>query len=106
MPEFLSVYITAGSTEEAEKIARVLVEEKSVACANVFPGVVSFYRWAGQTERTAEHVLIAKTTAEKFAAVEKKVKEIHSYDCPCIVATPIVSGSEDYLEWIRKSVNG
>lgn len=103
MSDFLSVYITATSKDEAEKIAVALVEEHLVACVNIFPNVVSVYRWKGQTERAEELVLIAKTTTEKFDAIEKRIKEIHSYECPCIVAVPLAAGSKEYLEWIKSA---
>ncbi|MFA5041353.1 MAG: divalent-cation tolerance protein CutA [Bdellovibrionales bacterium] len=102
MTEFLSVYMTAASREEAEKIALALVEEKLVACANIFPGVLSVYRWEGKVERANECAIIAKTTTNKFDALSQRVKELHSYECPCVVALPIVAGSDEYLEWIRK----
>jgi periplasmic divalent cation tolerance protein len=103
MSEFLSIYMIAATREEAESIALALVEEKLVACANIFPDVVSIYRWEGKTERANECAIIAKTTADKFDALQKRVRELHSYECPCIVATPIVAGSEGYLEWLRKN---
>jgi len=102
MTEFLSVYMTASSREEAEKISLVLVEEGLVACANIFPGVLSIYKWKGRTERANECAIIAKTTAGKFEALKKRVKALHTAECPCIVATPITAGDEGYLEWVKK----
>jgi periplasmic divalent cation tolerance protein len=103
MSEFLSVYITASSRDEADKIACMLIEEHLAACANIFPGVLSVYRWQGKIERAEECAIIAKTTSDKFVALQKRVKELHSYECPCIVAWPIVAGSEAFLEWVKKS---
>lgn len=102
MSDFLSVYITTWSQDEAEKIALALVEEGLAACVNVFPGVTSTYKWEGKTEKTSECALIAKTLVSKFEALEKKVREMHSYECPCIVATRIVAGNEGFLDWVRK----
>ena len=101
MTGFISVFITTGSSEEAEKIAHVIVEEGYAACANILLGVQSFFRWQDNIEQANECVIIAKTKAEKFGELQKRVKELHSYDCPCIVAWPIVAGSEEYLNWIK-----
>ena len=106
MSEFLSVYMTAATREEAESIALALVEEKLAACANIFSGVLSIYRWEGKTERASECAIIAKTTADRFDSLQKRVKELHSYECPCIVATPITAGNEKYLDWVKKEASG
>jgi periplasmic divalent cation tolerance protein len=102
MTEFLSVYMTAASRDEADNIAHALVEEHLAACVNIFPGILSVYLWQGKTERAEECVLIAKTTTDKFDALQKKVKGLHSYECPCIVATPITAGNEAFLAWIKE----
>jgi len=103
MTGVLSVYVTAASRDEADKIAGAVVEERLAACANIFPGVQSVYRWQGKVERAEECALVIKTTAEGFAALEARVKELHSYECPCIVAWPVVAGNAEYLEWVRES---
>ena len=92
----------AASRNEAEKISLALVEENLVACANIFPGVLSIYKWKGQLERANECAIIAKTTTDKFDALKKRVKELHSYECPCIVATLLAAGDEGFLEWVKK----
>jgi len=102
MTDYLSVYMTASTPEEAETIAEALIEANLAACVNILPKATSLYKWKGKTERAPECVFIAKTTVEKFDALQKRVKELHSYECPCIVATPIVAGNKDYLEWIEK----
>ena len=100
MNEFLSVYITTASRDEAEKIARAVVEENLAACANVFPEIKSIYRWQGKIEQSNECALIVKTSSGKFDALQKRVTELHSYECPCIVAWPIVAGNPAYLKWL------
>jgi periplasmic divalent cation tolerance protein len=102
MTDFVSVYVTAGSRDEAEKIARALVEEKLAACVNILPGVKSTYRWQGKIETTDEIVLIAKSRAALFPKLEKRVKELHSYECPCIVAWPVEAGHRPYLDWLTE----
>ena len=94
------VYITAPSRDDALRIGRTLVEERLAACANVFDGMTSVYRWNDAVQQDHEAVLIAKTTAERFDALAQRVRELHSYDCPCIIAWPITAGSPPYLEWI------
>ncbi|MFU8861879.1 MAG: divalent-cation tolerance protein CutA [Cyclonatronaceae bacterium] len=96
------VYITTQGKEEARLIGQALVDEKLAACANIIGGMESIYRWDGTVVQDRESVLIAKTTGERLDALEAKVKELHSYDVPCIIAMPIVAGSSDYLDWIRE----
>lgn len=93
-------YMTAGTVEEAKTIGRALVEERLAACVNVIPGMVSVYRWEGELEEAEEAVLIAKTRAEKFDALAKRVEEIHPYDTPCAVRLDISSGLPPFLRWI------
>ena len=100
------VYVTAGSREEAETIGRTLVGEEIAACANIFDGVRSVYRWQGAVHEDAEAVMIAKTTHAHLDTLIARVRELHSYDCPCVVAIPVATGNPDYLQWIADSVAG
>ncbi len=95
------VYMTAGSREEAERIGRALVEERLAACANLFGGMTSIYRWNGAIETADEVVLIAKTRADLFERLEARVRELHSYDTPCILEIPLGRGHVPFLDWIR-----
>ena len=106
MTSAVSVYITVPSRDMAERIARALVEEQLAACVNIVPGVRSLYRWKGRVETANEVVLIAKTRKASFDALEKRVKELHSYEVPCIVALPIEAGHQPYLDWIEKETVG
>ncbi|MEE8445521.1 MAG: divalent-cation tolerance protein CutA, partial [Alphaproteobacteria bacterium] len=94
------IYITAASADEAATIARTLVAERLAACANVFPPVRSFYWWEGKVQDDAEVVLIAKTRAALVPRLIERVKALHSYDCPCVVALPIEAGNPEFLAWI------
>jgi periplasmic divalent cation tolerance protein len=105
MSDFISVYVTTSSTDEAETIARALIEERLVACVNILPGVKSIYRWQSNIEVAQETILVAKSCAELFSQIESKVKSLSSYDCPCIVAWPIAAGHQPYLEWIGKETD-
>ncbi len=93
-------YVTAGSRDEALAIGRALVEERLAACANVLDGMMSIYWWQDRLEQAQEAVLIAKTRTELFPALSARVQQLHSYDCPCVVALPIADGNPDYLAWI------
>jgi periplasmic divalent cation tolerance protein len=95
------IYITTKDPTEAELIASVLVDERFVACVNIVEKIVSRYRWEGKTVRDEESLLIAKTKSALVPAVIEKVKSIHGYSCPCIVALPIENGNEDFLSWVR-----
>ncbi len=101
--KYIAVLITAATAEEAEKIAGELIRLKLAACCNIIDGISSIYEWEGRIEKSGEAMIIAKSRAELFPELEKKVKELHSYDLPEIIAIPIVKGSADYLGWITKS---
>ncbi len=98
------VLTTAATREEAERIARALLEEKLVACVNIVDAVKSLYWWRGTIETSNEVLLVAKTRADKLPGVEKTIKSLHSYEVPEIIALPVVSGSDEYLEWLDQSI--
>ncbi|WP_114859949.1 divalent-cation tolerance protein CutA [Azospirillum brasilense] len=99
--EFVFAYITAGSRDEARRIGRALVEERLAACANIFDGMTSIYRWQDAIEEANETVLIAKTRAELFERLAARVRELHSYDVPCVVELRVGRGNPAYLDWLR-----
>jgi periplasmic divalent cation tolerance protein len=98
---FSVVYIICRDMDEAGRIATVLVEERLVACAN-FDVVSSIYRWSGRMERDTEVSMICKTTTERVPDVVKRVKELHSYELPCITSWKLDGGYGPYLEWVKK----
>jgi periplasmic divalent cation tolerance protein len=98
------VLSTAGSEDEARKLARHLVEHQLAACVNIVPRVESIYRWQGKVESSQEWLLLIKTSAEKFPAVRDAIRELHSYDLPECIALTIEDGSPDYLQWLADSV--
>ncbi len=104
MSEKIVVLSTAGSAEQAEKIASRLLENKLAACVNIVPTVQSIYRWKGKVWKDIEQLLIIKTTSALFDKVRKKIKRIHSYELPEIIALPIEKGDESVLKWIDDSV--
>jgi len=101
---YFAVFITASNEEEAARIARALVEERLAACVNIIPSVRSIYRWEGKVEEGAETMLIAKTDAGAMAPLIGRVRALHSYTTPEIIALPVADGFDGYLEWIGASV--
>ena len=95
---------TVGTAEDAERIARALVEQRLAACVNVVPGVVSVYRWKGAVERDDEWLLVMKTTSERLEPLREALVALHPYELPELVALPIVGGHAPYLAWLDESV--
>ena len=98
------VLTTAGSAEEARKIARELLERRLAACVNIVPQVESIYRWQGKVESAQEWLLLIKTTAAMFSAVRDAIRELHSYELPECVLLNIEDGSAEYLDWLANAV--
>jgi periplasmic divalent cation tolerance protein len=96
----MMAYVTAATRDEALKIGRTLVEERLAACANVIGGMTSIYRWQGAMQQDAEAVLILKTRAELLETLVERVKALHGYTLPCVVAWPIAAGNPPYLAWL------
>ncbi|MBI5163319.1 MAG: divalent-cation tolerance protein CutA [Magnetospirillum sp.] len=94
------VYITAATVGEGTAIARAVVEARLAACANVLPGVTSVYWWDGAVQEGSEVAVILKTRADLVADLTAKIKDLHSYSCPCVVALPITGGNPAFLDWI------
>jgi len=96
----LWVYMTAPAGPAAGRLAAALVEERLAACVNLLPGARSIYRWRGRVERARETVLIAKTRADRFAALCARVRALHPYEVPCVVAVRIERGNPAFLAWV------
>jgi periplasmic divalent cation tolerance protein len=105
MTDSIVIFVTAGSEAEAEAIAKALVEERLAACVNMLSPIRSLYRWEGKVADDREWLLLIKTRVERFAAVEARVKALHSYQVPEVIALPIVAGAEEYMRWLRESVS-
>ncbi|MBZ5494300.1 MAG: divalent-cation tolerance protein CutA [Acidobacteriia bacterium] len=97
------ILTTAGSQEEAAKIANTLVERSLAACVNVVPRIESVYRWQGKVETAQEWLLLIKTQAALYECVRDAVKELHSYDLPECVMLEVTAGSQEYLDWIAEN---
>lgn len=100
------VYITTKNRDEALKVASAIVEEKLAACANIIDGMESVYQWEGNIETSKECVLILKTSYSNVSRLTKRVKELHSYEVPCVISINLAEqeGNEEYLDWIIRSV--
>jgi periplasmic divalent cation tolerance protein len=103
MSESIVVLVTCGSEEQAANIANSLVEDRLAACVNIISPIRSIYRWEGKTWDEKEWMLIIKTRKKNFEGLEKRVKSLHSYSVPEIIALPIIEGSESYLKWLEET---
>lgn len=104
MTDAVIVLCTFPNEQDALRIGSALIEARLAACVNVLPAVRSIYRWKGEIEQADETLLFIKTTQQRFPALRDRIKEMHSYDTPEIIAVPIVDGLSDYLGWIREQV--
>jgi len=100
---FILVLITVPHREEAEAIAEALVRERWAACVNIIPSVHSLFPWQGEIQREGELLLLAKSRRDLFPSLASRVKELHSYTLPEIIALPILEGEEGYLRWVEVS---
>jgi periplasmic divalent cation tolerance protein len=104
MTDKVLVLTTAGSEEEARKIANGLVERRLAACVNIVPRIQSVYRWEGKVETAEEFLLIIKSTKGRNADVQAAIRELHSYELPECIVISMEDGSAEYLKWIEESV--
>ena len=98
------VLSTAGSEDEARKIAHHLVEQRLAACVNIIPGIESVYRWEGKIESNREYLLLIKTSSTMFPEVRDAILELHSYELPECVEIAVEDGSSEYLQWVEESL--
>ena len=93
---------TASNAEEADRIARTLVEEQLAACASLIPAAQSIFRWQGKVEEAYETILLIKTSAERLDALEARLHQLHSYSCPELLSIRVDEGSQGYLAWLME----
>jgi periplasmic divalent cation tolerance protein len=106
MSEFVQITTTTGARDDADRIAVELVERRLAACVQVSGPIRSTYRWQGKVETTEEWLCIAKTERGRLAAIERLLAELHPYEVPEVIATPIVAGGAAYLEWMAQQIDG
>jgi periplasmic divalent cation tolerance protein len=104
MTDVLVVLVTVPSRDKGEEIAGHLVEEHVAACVNILGPVSSVYRWQGEVCADDEHLLVIKTTRERYPSLEERVRALHSYDVPEVLALPVEAGSAAYLDWVIEEV--
>ena len=104
-PDLIQIVTTTPDEESAQCIARSLVERRLAACVQISGPIESIYRWQGQVETAQEWRCTIKTSGERFEAVASAIRELHSYEVPEILATPIVTGDPDYVRWLLESVD-
>lgn len=99
-PDVVLVYMTAGSLDEARAVGKALVEARLAACVNILDGMRSLFHWDGAVQEETEVVVLAKTRRDLVDALVERVRAVHSYDTPCVIALPIVGGHTPFLDWI------
>jgi len=97
---YVIAYITTKNVAEARKIGEKIVRERLAACANTIPSIESIYWWRGKIEKEKESVLLLKTKKSLASKLIKRVKELHSYETPCVDIIPVTGGNPDYFKWI------
>jgi len=103
--DVLLILITTPDRATADLIANALVEERLAACVNIVPGIRSVYRWKGLVEQSDESLLLVKSTMSRFGDLESRVRDLHPFELPEIIAVTLVSGLADYLHWVRESTS-
>lgn len=104
IPMYSFVYITNPDAQSAKELAKKLVSEKLLACANIFSPMTSIYHWEGKLCEESEVLLVGKTRSDLVSQLEKRVSELHSYDCPCILSFKIDHGHPPYLKWLGEQL--
>jgi periplasmic divalent cation tolerance protein len=99
------VYVTTANQAEALAIGRATVDSRLAACANILGPTKSIYAWRGEVCEGSEVALLLKTNAAKLEALTRLLKDLHSYDCPCVVALPVVAGNPEFLDWIDSQIS-
>jgi periplasmic divalent cation tolerance protein len=103
--DYLVALTTVAAEEDAVRLARGLLDRRVAACVNIVPGVRSLYRWKGAIEDDREHLLVIKTSADRYPALSEAIEEIHPYEVPELLALPIEAGGKRYLSWLASSVS-
>ena len=98
------VLSTTDTLESAEAIASALVDAREAACVNIVPEIRSVYRWEGKVCSESECLLVIKSSSEKFAAIQKRIRSLHNYQVPEIIAVPVSEGDSEYLKWLQDSL--
>ena len=103
MSKYIIIFCTIGTHDQAQKLAKPLVEKKLAACVNIIPGLTSIYKWKGELYNETECLMIIKTKKNLFEDIKTEILSLHPYDLPEIVSLPIDKGLPGYLDWIRNN---
>ncbi len=103
---YFVVYATFADTKQAQDISKIIVGERLAACANIFPPISSIYWWNDDIQSEEEVAVIFKTKEELYERLQARIKELHSYECPCIVAWKVEKGSDEFLNWLGEQTAG
>jgi periplasmic divalent cation tolerance protein len=106
MTRFVQVTTTTGSEADARMISRTLVERRLAACVQIIGPITSVYRWRGEIETAREWLCVAKSGESLFAAIERAIRDVHPYEVPEILSTPVTGGSAGYLAWMEDNLKG
>lgn len=106
MTDYIQVFTTVGSMEEARTVAGAIVEQRLAACVQVVGPIQSTYWWQGQMQTDEEYLCLMKTSRNVYHTLEMAIKEVHSYETPEILAMPVTEGNQDYLFWLRGELRG
>ena len=106
MTDILQIITTTATADDAQRIARALVEQRLAACVQIVGPIESVYRWQGKIEIAGEFQCWIKTRSDLFDRVEQTIRQLHSYEVPEILAVPVVAGSQKYLDWLREETEG
>ncbi len=106
MGKYVQVVTTAGTREDADQIARAVVERRLAACAQVIGPITSTYWWEGEVETAEEWLCLIKSTEEAYPALEEAIRAVHSYEVPEILAVPVIAGNKAYLAWLEDEIGG
>lgn len=102
--EIIVVFMTVPSLREGNRISRAVLTSRLAACVNVIPGIRSMYQWKGKIVQEKEAMLVLKTTRSRYRKLEQKIKQLHPYEVPEVIAIPLICGSSQYIEWVTKEV--
>ncbi len=105
MEDAALLYVTCANDEEAKSIARALVNDGLIACANILGPIISVYRWEGAVAEDGEVAMILKTRSDMTLHVTDRIKVLHSYDVPCVISLPVQGGNPDFLAWLNGEVD-
>jgi periplasmic divalent cation tolerance protein len=104
MTDAIVVLCTFANEQDAARVASIVVEARLAACVNILSGVRSIYRWKGEIENAEEVLALVKTSRDKFSALRDRIRELHTYETPEIIAVPVIDGLDEYLGWVREQV--